>query len=127
MKVALGVSLGWVNTALNVTNTVVSGTAAIISATKSGGGHSQPQVVHHNTTVQERPLTPEEIKIKQEQHDQWLKQQEFNRAMQMQQSADMRRFLDPNIDKNQPKNDNLMVYGVLGLVLVAIVFKSIQK
>ncbi|ATA94651.1 hypothetical protein ACI760_01360 [Capnocytophaga canimorsus] len=114
--------LGWVSTALDVVNTG----ANVYSSIKSGENNSSGGQTVNHTTVVERQLTPEEIKIKQEQHAEWLKQQQYNRAMKMQEAANMRRVITGNFGA-KPEKDNTILYitgGVIALGLIVLLVKK---
>lgn len=114
--------LGWVSTALDVVNTGANVYSSIKGSNNSSGGG---QAVNH-TTVVERQLTPEEIKIKQEQHAEWLKQQQYNRAIKIQKTADMRRVITGNFGA-KPEKDNTILYitgGVIALGLIVLLVKK---
>ncbi|MFJ1431343.1 hypothetical protein ACILE2_11175 [Capnocytophaga canimorsus] len=114
--------LGWVSTALDFVNTG----ANVYSSIKSGENNSSGSQTVNHTTVVERQLTPEEIKIKQEQHAEWLKQQQYNRAMKMQEAADMRRVITGNFGA-KPEKDNTVLYitgGVIALGLIVLLVKK---
>lgn len=114
--------LGWVSTALDVVNTGANVYSSIKGSNNSSGGG---QTVNH-TTVVERQLTPEEIKIKQEQHAEWLKQQQYNQALKMQEAADMRRVITGNFGA-KPEKDNTILYitgGVIALGLIVLLVKK---
>ncbi|CEN34916.1 hypothetical protein [Capnocytophaga cynodegmi] len=114
--------LGWVSTALDVVNTGANVYSSIKGSNNSSGGG---QTVNH-TTVVERQLTPEEIKIKQEQHAEWLKQQQYNRAIKIQKTADMRRVITGNFGA-KPEKDNTILYitgGVIALGLIVLLVKK---
>ncbi|GIZ16212.1 hypothetical protein [Capnocytophaga catalasegens] len=105
-----------INTGANVYGTIKS-------SQNSGGGTLQTS--ENVTIINQRQLTPEEIKILQEQHEENLKQLAFDRAMQMQNAADKRRLLDKQYEK--PQNDNTIVYMLGGLLFFGIFFTAIKN
>lgn len=122
IRATLGASaMEWFNMGINALNTGANMYAALSpKPTQTAFGETV-----HTTIVNERQLTPEEIDIIKQQHQEWLKNQQLERAMKMQQNADMRRVLQK--EYKTPESDNTPIFIVGGLLLVGMIFMVIKK
>lgn len=122
-RMALGSgALNWINTGANLLN---AGANAYSSLKNNNTGSNAGGETVHNTTIVERQLTPEEIKILQERHAQDVQNQELNRALKFQENADKRRLLEGAYQT--PKEDNTMLYMVGGILLLGVVFVAVKS
>ena len=107
----------------SIINAGVNAYSAFNSSNNAGNNASSSQA--GTTIVNQRQLTPEEIKILQEQHEENLKQMSFNRAMQMQDAADKRKIIEKSLEK--PKNDDTLLYILGGLFFFGMFFTAMKK
>lgn len=116
-------ALDILNTSLNVLNTG----ANVYSVIKSNNTSETPiQSSGQNVTVvNERQLTAQEIELLKEKHQQWVKSQELDRSLKMQQSADLRRWVDK--DFRTPEQDHTTTYIVGGLLFFGLLIAVIKK